>query len=359
MKIMVFDVAAESSGALSVLNDFYQEARDINRQEITWYFIVSKPTHLIDTKQIKVLRFPWVKKSWFHRLFFDYVVASRLVKRLRADKVLSLQNVVVPFTKVYQIVYIHNSLPFVDYRYRFRENKLLWVYQNLIGRNIISSIKKADKVIAQTFWMKKAFVKKARVNQEKIEVCSPKVVVPHLADYHESEESKKIFFYPATGMDFKNHRLIMEACKLLKNRGVEDYNVILTLEKDESDYIAELFQEAKDYNLPIQFVGRLKREEVLLQYAKSVLLFPSFIESYPFPLLEAKTLKCFIIASDTSFSQEILAEYKNAYFFDAFSASTLASILRKFIKGEISYIDDSGENSDLNTSRSLIDLLVS
>ncbi|HOA81141.1 MAG TPA: glycosyltransferase, partial [Defluviitaleaceae bacterium] len=80
-----------------------------------------------------------------------------MVKKYKPDKVLSLQNTIIPkVKKAKQEVYIHQSLPFVEYKFRFKENTGLWIYQNIIGRMIIRSIKKADHVIVQTEWMKKA-----------------------------------------------------------------------------------------------------------------------------------------------------------------------------------------------------------
>src|SRR4051794_5866253 len=115
MIIMVFDVPAENGGALSVLNDVYEEAKSYPDVEIKWVFVVSKP-HLNETENIKVLRFPWIKKSWFHRIFFDHFVASFLVKKYKVDKIISYQNVTIPYTRIRQALYVHQSLPFVDYK---------------------------------------------------------------------------------------------------------------------------------------------------------------------------------------------------------------------------------------------------
>ena len=75
MNIMVFDVPAESGGALSVLKYFYSEYKaDENNNYI---FVVSKP-EMKEAHNIKVLRYPWIKKSWLHRLYFDSLIAPKL-----------------------------------------------------------------------------------------------------------------------------------------------------------------------------------------------------------------------------------------------------------------------------------------
>lgn len=56
--VIVFDTAAESSGALSVLHGFYREA--LEDKSINWIFVVSTPD-LDESDNIKVLKFPQTK----------------------------------------------------------------------------------------------------------------------------------------------------------------------------------------------------------------------------------------------------------------------------------------------------------
>lgn len=62
MRIMVFSVAAEKGGALSILSGFYNKHKDDEENE---YFIVVSSPELEDTENITVLRYPWVKKVGF------------------------------------------------------------------------------------------------------------------------------------------------------------------------------------------------------------------------------------------------------------------------------------------------------
>lgn len=72
MKIMVFDVPAESGGALTILKQYYQEA--LKDKENEWIFVVSTP-QLKASENAKVLNYAWIKKSLFNRLYFDNIVA--------------------------------------------------------------------------------------------------------------------------------------------------------------------------------------------------------------------------------------------------------------------------------------------
>ena len=78
----------------------------------------------------------------------------------------------------------------------------------------------------------------------------------------------------------------------------------------------------------------MTRECVYEQYAKSVLIFPSYIETLGLPLLEARLTGCPIIAADTPFAKEILDGYNNVAYFGQFDSIRLYQILLIFIQRE-------------------------
>lgn len=328
MTVIVFDVPAVSGGALSILNSFHREC-SLNKNN-SYIFVVSQP-ELDDTGNIMVLRYPWIKRSWLHRLYFDYVIARQLVKRHLPDEILSLQNVTIPRVKTKQILYVHNSLPFADKRYKLTENPQMWVYQNIIGYRIKESIRKADNVIVQTNWMKQMIISMVGIDPDRIVVVTPKMdfEVKHRCEL--SNITACMFFYPASGFVFKNHKIIIEAAVLLKKRGIVNYKVIFTLTGNENKYIASLYNKVKENDLPIEFIGSISREAVFDYYCRSVLLFPSYIETFGMPLLEAKLHNTPIIASDCPFSHEILDDYEKTVYIDPFDCYSLSKVLDSFI----------------------------
>lgn len=328
MRIMVFDVPAVSGGALSILNDFYNDYK--TKLENEYIFVVSKP-EIKETKNIKVLRFEWVKKSWFHRLYFDYFVAPKLIKKFAVDEVLSLQNIIIPYTKVSQAVYYHNALPLADYRFSILDEPLLWVYQNILSKGIFKSLKKAQNVIVQTKWMKKKCIERLNIDEKKITQIPPKIEIEIKEYYSEDRENISTFFYPSSGVSFKNHRIIVDACNELNNKGINDYNVLFTLNGNENKNISKLHEEVKAKKLPIKFVGSLPKEVVYEHYSKYILLFTSYIETVGLPLIEAKIHKTPIVVSDCDFSHEVLEGYDNVRYFDPFDKFELTDKLEEII----------------------------
>lgn len=311
MNIMVYGVAADSSGALSVLMDFYKQFQSCKKNH--YFFVVSTPK-LEECDNITVLRFPEIKKGWIHRLVFEYLRAPALVKKYKIDQVFSTTNTVLPGVKIEQILYLHQSLPFVPYRFGWRENRLFWIYQNIIGKMIIHSVRKADHVIVQTNWIKEAATRICGVKEDKFTIEAPVVDETMVCKYHKGH-IPITFFYPASAYLYKNHWIILKACKQLKKDCIGNYQVVFTLSGNENAYASELKTFVQKNDLPVQFIGQISRDEVFQWYSRSILLFPSYIETFGMPLLEARLSGTPILAADMPFSREILDGYKNADFF--------------------------------------------
>lgn len=325
MNILVLDVAASISGAVTVLTEYYHKA--LADQSNTYYFCVSV-IPLESKNNVTVLSFPWVKKSWLHRLFFDCYFIRDIIQENKIDKVLSLQNLIIPFCNLPQTVYLHQSIPFTNYRFSIWNDPRLWVYQNVIALMIFHSLRKANKVIVQTNWMKDAVIKRLSIFPESIVVEKPVFKLPAGKKFDCSNYSNR-FFYPATGFTYKNHITLYRAAAMLKRAGINNFEITLTL--TEAGLPSECRALHKELDGIIKLVGVLKHEQVIDEYCRSVLVFPSYIETFGLPLLEAKTCDSYIISSDEPFSREILNEYDRVTFFPARDYKQLAELMKQFI----------------------------
>lgn len=325
MNILVMDVAAETGGALTILHTYIEKFRAIPSN--TYYVCVSCPG--IESKgNIIVLNFPWVKKSWFHRLWFDYRTAIQLVNNYKIDEVFSLQNILVHVKKIPQDLYLHQSMPFAEKKFSIQENFIFWMYQNVISIFIYQSIKKARKITVQTKWMKEAVINRCKVNGEKVLVEPPPLPERSYGQYESSGEIYH-FFYPAAPHLYKNHILIFQAVPYLVEKGITNFCITFTFDiKNLPAECKHLYEQYKDY---FCLSGQLSYEDVLMKYSNCALLFPSYIESYGLPLLEAMYSGSPILASDCNFSHEILDNYRKAQFFNPSNAKILADFMQDFI----------------------------
>ena len=327
-RILVYDVAAEDGGGLFVLKNFYKEVLDYVATDIEWVFMVSTK-EIVECGGVKVLYFPEVKQSWGARLKFEYLKLPKLIKKISPDLIISLQNMPVKRCNVRQFVYLHQSLQYCPKKFSLikSEERSLAVRQKFVSALIKSAMPKAEQIFVQTQWIKDATVKWLNLDDEKICIVpvSVNTQAPQTKEY--SGAQSRTFFYPARAEVYKNHSLIIKACKILRGKGIKDYKVVLTMRPDENTYAQKLASLAE--GLPIEYIGSVDYEKIWNIYSETVLLFPSYLETCGLPLLEARKAGALILASDMPFSHEALDGYPNAYFFDIGDAESLALQMEK------------------------------
>lgn len=319
--IAIVDLAASSGGALSILNQYYEIA--IANFNINWVFFLSTP-EFNSAKNIKIFNYKWVKRSIIHRIFFEVFILNKLIKKHNPSKVISLQNLIVLFSKYHQIVYVHQALPFSNYKFNLFTNKSLWFYKYIYKYLMFYSIRKAKKIIVQSEWLKEKIISLKLKSNQNIEVKPPLI---KLTDFRRDPVKKYSFIYPASHLFYKNHKLIVNALIQIESKFLQKLKFYFTLTGKESKYIETLKQIISKYSLPIYFVGPLKFEILMEYYKNCDLIFPSFIESFGLPLLEAKTYGLNILCSDEPFSKEILKNYNNVHYFNAFDSKSLKNQL--------------------------------
>lgn len=313
-KIVVVDFAASIGGAMTVLREYYQKAKNDKNND---YIFILSDNYLSETENIKVVNLKRYKK-WINRLLFDFILGRRIINNFFADEVLSLQNTCIRGVKAKQTIYVHQSIPFQNIKKFsfFRKNEIKYaIIQYFIGFCIKSSIKYVDTVIVQTSWMKKAVIEQCNISENKIKVDTP-IIDFHFSNYYKKSNSIN-FFYPTSKLLYKNIDIIYEAVKLLNDEGVNNFKVEITIDGVSTNNII--------------CIGNISREEVFEKYCNSILVFPSYIETVGLPLLEAKKCNTPIIASDTAFSHELLDSYDNVNFFDPFDVNDLKNQMKKFI----------------------------
>jgi glycosyltransferase involved in cell wall biosynthesis len=330
--IFVLDVHASEAGALTILDDFYEQVHSSDPSLYTWTFLVSTPRYKSHAN-LKILRYPWIKKSLIHRIIFDKFFVKKIIDQHKPDLILNLQNKCVNIKDTPQFVYLH--LPFIltNHKFKlFKDELRLWIYQNIYKKIIFSSYKNANKIIVQTQWMKDSLVLKAKIPDTKIDI-----IHPSLSSKFEDCEcigkiSGKAYFYPATSFSYKNHIVILMALKEIKEVFGINLKVKFTISESENKYTKNLKNYSIKNNLDVVFLGKINRDEVINYYLNNILIFPSFVESFGLPLLEGRTLGIPVIAHATSFSEEILKDYDQAFFFDGQNYRSLVKILLEFEK---------------------------
>ncbi len=353
MKIVVNDIAASKTGALSILKDFYNFIkRDENRyiesngkkEKLEWIFLLSD-NYLEETENIRINVLSDIKKSRKKRLLFDLFDGERYIMSLKPDVYFSLQNTLARGVKCKTVLYVHQPLCFQSVKnfslFKAEEREYA-VYQHIIGRLIYSSIKRADKTIVQTEWMREEVIRRTGISENKVCKITPDIDIPKdilISAKHKQElDDVAEFFYPSGVMLYKNHSCIIKASDLLINEGITNFKISFTVTKDE---LKQLYSGKINDNIICS--GPIPREKVLESYREKTLIFPSYIESFGYPPAEARSLGGLIFASDTPASREVLSSYKNAFFFDPFDPNELKKLMKQQIKGELLNVSPSND----------------
>lgn len=309
-KIAIVDVAADSSGALSVLMDFYNYVKnEVNNMKLKFYFFTSV-VDLPETKNIVCIKNASIKKSWVHRLKWEYLEFPVIHKKEKFDVIFSLQNKTMPVIDAKQIVYFHNSLHLADknqFNFFKKYDRKFWVYTRLITPITLSSLKKAICIITQTNSVKKRLERKVSTRIE--------TIYPDTDIVSQKNDGKiKGFIYPATPLSYKHMEYIVDAEK--KIYGECEHEIIFTISGNENEYAAMIKNSAKDMD-NIRFIGWQARERIMDMYREYGLIFASSIESFPIPFIEAMSYGVPIVAVNEDYAAEILDGYKNKILCDS------------------------------------------
>jgi hypothetical protein len=171
MKILIYATAAEMGGAITILNQYYEKAKQSNDDYI---FILSKPK-LEETKNIKTLNYEYIKKNWLFRIYFYWLKLPNIIKEINPERIISLNNTMITRVLYSQTIYLHQPLPFFDNKFNILTEPYLWFVKNFIGRLIKYSLKRVDTIIVQSYWLKRRVIKQLNISSEKINVEIPKI----------------------------------------------------------------------------------------------------------------------------------------------------------------------------------------
>lgn len=304
IKIAIVDVAADSSGALSVLMDFYSYVKnEIKDTELKFYFFTSV-VNLQETENIVCIKKASIKKSWLHRLAWEYFEFPAIHNQEQFDLIFSLQNKTMPVIDAKQIVYFHNSLHLADkkqFSFFKKYDRAFWIYTHLITPITLNSLKKAICIITQTNSVKKRLERKVNT---RIEAIYPDTdIIPQ-----ENDGKIKGFIYPAAPLSYKHMEYIIDAERKIYEKC--NHEIIFTASGNENEYAAMIKNSAAGMD-NIKFIGWQTREKIMDMYHEYGLIFTSSIESFPIPFAEAMSYGVPIVAVNEDYAVEILDGYEN------------------------------------------------
>ena len=148
---------------------------------------------------------------------------------------------------------------------------------------------------------------------------------------HDIPETKEFdFVYVSSAEPHKNHAALLDTWAILADQGVRP-NLALTV--SESSPVAQLIERSKNtHGLKITNFGTLQHGDVQALYANSkALIFPSKLESFGLPLLEAQQLGMPILAPELDYVRDVVEPNET---FNADSPTSMARAVMRHMNIE-------------------------
>lgn len=273
-------------------------------------------------KNVKILR---VKKSIISRLAIEFWLYRAAGKN---DIVLCFGNLP-PLFRLHALtnVFVHN-------RYLVENVKLngfnLWARLRITLERcwLRLSMLHANRYFVQTPTMQ-------RLINVMLKGSVPVMVIPFATLYsttmgpQTTQQAGKDwkFIYVASGDAHKNHRCLIDAWCLLAADGFRPH-LSLTVDKTAyRDLCTWIAEQSTKHNLRVQNIGSIDSSEIGHFYGEmDALIYPSLLESFGLPLIEAKAAGLRIVAAELDYVRDIISPDQT---FDASSPTSIARAVKR------------------------------
>ena len=301
--IVVNATAARSSGALSILRQFLDAIPEYGGDN-EYIVFVDEGFAYKTIEHVQYVRRD--TKSWIKRIWWDEKGLKRWCMRhgIKPRSLVSLQNTGVNWDMP-QVIYYHQLLPLSPKKWNpFKRKEAVlfcykWFYSFFVNRYLTDK----THIVVQIPSIKEAFVRKFKVNE-------------------------------------KNHIEIVNAVRYFLGIAPEWRGKIRVHFTFSSNEHRDLYKRIVKNRLTDVFVfeGTMPFEQLLGYYKGcDALLYPSYIESFGLPLLEAAGAGIPIIAADLPYAHDVVGKYAGVHFAEIGNAETWGSLIKEVCDKRMRY----------------------
>lgn len=274
-------------------------ASELNRRGVECYIFYSKESkYKIKGNNIKSIVLPKT-----NRIIFEQFLLPMFFKKYKIDLYHAPGNTGIPFcSNVKSVLTVHDLIP-LQYKNYFNYSKIPFLSKILYTLRLNSSLKLADKIVSVSKFTKKGLVARG-VNSNKVSVIYSGTNI-----FPKNIPAKNIYgeyIINNGGLDIRKNTDGLIKSFALVHQKLPNLKLVITGEN--LRYKKELLKLVKQLNIGdfVVFTGYVDESEIagLIKNAKC-LCYPSIIEGFGFPVLEAFLLGIPVVASNTSSIPEI------------------------------------------------------
>ena len=341
--IVVSAVNIRKGGTLTILRSCLSYLSSLPTDEFRVIALVHKKG-LANYNNIEYVEIANSIKSWFRRLWCEYVTMNKISKEIGdIDLWLSLHDTTPRVNAKVQTVYCQTSFPFMkwkmsdlkyDYKIVLFSILTKFAYKININRN--------KYLIVQADWLRKDFSKMFGISESKFIVFPPNKNEDSIENYNKPTSTYQ-FIFAATPDCHKNFEIICRAVKSIEECDKIKFKVFFTIDGTENKYARDIYK--KYHNIDsIEFIGFLKREQLYKLYSQSdCLIFPSRIETWGLPISEFGKYNKPMLLADMPYAHEAASGCRKVSFFDINNHKELASKVKRLIAGDTSFLSPVNE----------------
>ena len=307
--ILIDAVYINSFGGKIILELFLKKILSSN---ISYHLVLDNRLKSKLIEKTKTINYTSVNASHFNRKNFYFKNLGKF------SSILCLANIPPPIqTSIKTTIFFHNSLLLnpLSHPISFK-NRII----NFLKFNYIKYYDQKDyNWIVQTPYIYKLL--KRNLNSDKVSIYP---IIEEKSKILNISKIKSDFVYVSSGVSHKNHKRLIKAFIEVAKKTDKNIKLHLTLDKE------QLPKYVFPKNLKIQFHGSLSIDDVneLYNFCEFA-IYPSLVESFGLPLIEATNYGCKIIASDLAYVHEII---KPSLTFDPYSVESISKSILKAMK---------------------------
>lgn len=337
MKVLVNAASVKEGGPFVVLNQLLTHMREL-RDDIDWA-VASHPSIQLQPERHSCSRVEVgnIDSNPFGVLRWYELALPAATARHRSDLVFSITNYLpfrgLPVPTVLLVQHAgHFSNQFDElYCHLLRRPDRIAAWR-MKTRWVERSVRMASEVTVQTTALADAVARKTGRARKSIHVIphGPGTVIPAaVTPRHLDGRVVRIGYITKWGVQ-KNFEVLFAAASCLLSQG-RNIRLIMTLAEGPAEN-ARTLQQAKSLGLgdKIENVGEIDPTNISIFYESlDIFVFPSLVESFGFPLVEAMAKGLPVAAADTPSNREIAAN--EALYFAPGDAAALAHLLGELI----------------------------
>jgi glycosyltransferase involved in cell wall biosynthesis len=282
-----------------------------------------------------------VTRSWWQRVFWDQFTLRKIIKASRVDLLISSSDFGMLYSPCPQLLLLRNSVFFSSiYRtsilphHRWRGRLMFHIKRLLIA----ASVRQASQTVVASHAMGDETAHALGLRPERFAVNPFGVPLDRFqtATCHLSEKNSSVFrlLYVAEYCDYKNLAVLLRALQALNARGEAGILLVTTADpwqNPDDPNVAEririqdqLLASDPSVSSSVKFCGAVPYQDMPRLYQDSDLfVFPSLVESFGHPLVEAMASGVPVLAADLPVCKEVCGEA--ACYFDPLDPLALAA----------------------------------